>query len=389
MPPTPASLGDIGECAVAVVVKQAIGNVAVENASRVIGDEQIEVSVAIVIDPGRGKAGSPRRQAGLLRDIGESAVAVVVKQSAVAGVPAQAGHVEIDKAVVVVVARDDRETVDGLIHAGFNGNVGESSIAVVAIQAGSPVRGSNGDVEQTVVVVIENSRAAAAAGLVQSDARGDVLVAQVGGGHARPQVHAESRGNAPGYPPSRCAASQSQYRARSLSGLAVIAATPSSMALSNFPERYQATQESYIASARTEGFLAGDVQFADGIRIAAALDIHSAQFPPRRRVLRSVLQALEVPFDQIFVLESDEGSDIGGRLHEIERGFWKTLGAQDGKENQSPQHGFRHQAARGKRQRKGQSERAGVRGIDITKTAPRGRNGLPGRLQKVAANRGG
>src|ERR1700675_623975 len=149
---------DVGETAVAVVVKKAIGNVAVEDASRVIGDEEVEESIAVVIDPGRGKTRPPRGQTGLYRDIGESTVAVVVKQRAVAGVPAEAGDVEIDKTIVVVIAGDDRETIEGPIQTGFDGDIREGSIAVVAIKTGSPVRGSNGDVEQTIVVVVENGR---------------------------------------------------------------------------------------------------------------------------------------------------------------------------------------------------------------------------------------
>src|SRR5450755_1342853 len=89
--------GDVGEGTVSVVVKQAIGNVPVEDASGVIGDEQVEISVAVVVDPGRRKTRPPCLETRLRRDIGESAVAVVVKQSAVTGVPAEASYVEIDE----------------------------------------------------------------------------------------------------------------------------------------------------------------------------------------------------------------------------------------------------------------------------------------------------
>src|SRR5205085_1001660 len=98
----------VGESAVTVVVKEPIGNVAVEDPSRVIGNEQVEVSVAIVVDPGSGKTRAPGGQTRRCRDVGEGAVAVVVKQRAVAGVPAEARDVEIDETVVVVIAGDDR-----------------------------------------------------------------------------------------------------------------------------------------------------------------------------------------------------------------------------------------------------------------------------------------
>src|SRR5258707_837639 len=91
--------GDIGKGAVAVVVKQAIWNVAVEYASCIIGDEEIEKAVVVIVDPRRGKTRPPCSQARFGGDIRERSVAIVMKQGAVARVPAEAGHVEIDKTI--------------------------------------------------------------------------------------------------------------------------------------------------------------------------------------------------------------------------------------------------------------------------------------------------
>ena len=65
--------GDVRERAVAVVVEQQVLAPA--------GDEEIVVAVVIVI--GHGDAGGPNApsQSGLLRDIGERAVAVVAVQA--------------------------------------------------------------------------------------------------------------------------------------------------------------------------------------------------------------------------------------------------------------------------------------------------------------------
>ena len=74
----------------------------------IIGDEQIQPAVAIVIDEraARAPARPSMQQAGLLRHIGERAVAVV----AVKDVLAPVGDEQIVEPVVVVVAHGDRRT---------------------------------------------------------------------------------------------------------------------------------------------------------------------------------------------------------------------------------------------------------------------------------------
>ena len=63
----PGLFGDFGERAVAVVVEEAVRRLAVEQAAEIIGDEQIEEAVAIVIDPGSGERRAPATSARPLR----------------------------------------------------------------------------------------------------------------------------------------------------------------------------------------------------------------------------------------------------------------------------------------------------------------------------------
>ena len=141
-------------------------------------------------------------------------------QRAVAGIPAEAADVQVHETVVVVVARNDREAVDRLVQTGLDRDVGEGAVAVVPVEAGAAVRGSDGDVEQAVVVVVEDGRASSAAGLVQSDPGGDVFVVQGRWVPCRPAVPC---GIAPapssGYPPSLCAASQTQISRAFVAGI--------------------------------------------------------------------------------------------------------------------------------------------------------------------------
>ena len=188
-------LGDIGESSVAVVVVKDIG-VAGESARTahhrdalpladrlrrrfgsfrrieldVVADEKIEMSVAVVVEQGaaRTPANMLLIDAGLLSDVGERSVAVIVEQNVVSPEAAE----QVVPAIVVVVADADAGLPAGARQAGFFGNVGESAVAVVLVKMrcrcfpGRPVRVEPGSVGQinvkpSVVVVIEKSQAAA------------------------------------------------------------------------------------------------------------------------------------------------------------------------------------------------------------------------------------
>src|SRR5690242_15724189 len=98
----------------------------------VIGDQQVEPSVFIVVKPSR--AGGPSvfiGYASLGGDVGKGPIAVIViKDSA-----AVAGHVEIGIAVVVEVSnRNSLAVVSFTSDAGLRSDVSKSSVAIVVIE---------------------------------------------------------------------------------------------------------------------------------------------------------------------------------------------------------------------------------------------------------------
>src|SRR5262249_29762827 len=134
----------------------------------VVGYEQIEASVAIVIQKAASRAPSPpgSRDAGFLGDVGKGAVAVIVIEN----VPAPIRYEQIVEAVVIVVAYAAALAPAGVSQAGLCGDVGERSVAVVVKQVaggvlasrrlkGSAVHEEN--IEPAVVVVVEERGAAA------------------------------------------------------------------------------------------------------------------------------------------------------------------------------------------------------------------------------------
>src|SRR5271154_4291814 len=90
------------------------------------------MAVAIVIDPRASCA--PAHvffvQAGLFRDVGKSAVAVVAKQNIVAPEAAE----KIVPAVVVVIADADAGLPAGARETGFFGDVGKRAVAIIFVE---------------------------------------------------------------------------------------------------------------------------------------------------------------------------------------------------------------------------------------------------------------
>ena len=68
-------------------------------------------------------------QARFLRDIGESAVAIVVKQNVLAPV----GDEDIVEAVVIVVGDGDAVGPPAARETGFFGHIGEGAVAIVLV----------------------------------------------------------------------------------------------------------------------------------------------------------------------------------------------------------------------------------------------------------------
>ena len=136
----------------------------------VVADEEIEMAVAVVVE--KGAAGAPAEllvvKAGLASDVGKGSVSVVVEQDVVSPEAAE----QVVPAVVVVVADADAGLPAGASQAGFFGDIGERSVAIVLVQmrgrslarrpVGVEARAIGEiDVEPAVVVVIEEGQAAA------------------------------------------------------------------------------------------------------------------------------------------------------------------------------------------------------------------------------------
>ena len=143
---------NIGECSVAiVVVEDVLSALAIREDRRrpsalvdtrprlghrsgrqveidIVGHEQIEAAVAIVIDESAAcvPAFAVSGHAGLFADVSKSAVAIIVIENAFAEVSDE----EIVPAIVVVVADANALAPAGMGHAGFR-DVGKGAIAVV------------------------------------------------------------------------------------------------------------------------------------------------------------------------------------------------------------------------------------------------------------------
>ena len=72
-------IGDFRKGAIAIIVKQAVGRFAFKETAQIVGDEQVEIAIAIVISPGRGKGRAPDFQTSLCCDVGEGAIPVVAE----------------------------------------------------------------------------------------------------------------------------------------------------------------------------------------------------------------------------------------------------------------------------------------------------------------------
>jgi hypothetical protein len=95
-----------------------------------LANKKIKATIIVVVEPdgARGPAGS--RNAGFFGYIGESAVSVVVIED----VAAILSDIDIGEAVAIVIADSDSLTIASTQYSGLLANVGECSVAVVAIK---------------------------------------------------------------------------------------------------------------------------------------------------------------------------------------------------------------------------------------------------------------
>ena len=97
----------------------------------VVGDEQVQLAVAVVIEPCGAGAEIRVLDAGRLCDVAELAVALVVEQA----VAFERGDVDVVAAVVIVVGDGDAHAVHLDVEAAARGDVRECAVAIVAIEA--------------------------------------------------------------------------------------------------------------------------------------------------------------------------------------------------------------------------------------------------------------
>ena len=95
-----------------------------------MSDEQVERTVAVVVHERGARAPARARDAGLRRDVDETAVAVVSQQHVVAEIR----HVQIGEAIVVEVAGRHAHPVTAGAGAARNGHVFERAVTAVVIQ---------------------------------------------------------------------------------------------------------------------------------------------------------------------------------------------------------------------------------------------------------------
>src|SRR5258708_106822 len=132
----------------------------------IIGHEEIELAIVVIIDEGR--AGRPTRiaDARFLSNVGEGAVAVVSEQM----VWPQAGHIDVVKAIVIVVTNGDPHSPADVGETGLVCNISKSPVAVVVIESAAGLatrlhqvhrqRVNKKDIEVAVVVIIKERHTA-------------------------------------------------------------------------------------------------------------------------------------------------------------------------------------------------------------------------------------
>src|SRR5205807_3537881 len=91
---------------------------------------QIELAIAVVIQPAGGRGPFAGADAGLDGDVFESTVAQIMVER----VAIDAGDEEVRAPVVIVVGGRRAHRVSGACHAGLRGNVAKLQVAFVVVQ---------------------------------------------------------------------------------------------------------------------------------------------------------------------------------------------------------------------------------------------------------------
>src|SRR2546430_8106745 len=94
---------------------------------QVTWNKQIEQPIVVIITPGRSGRPSPQCYPGLLGDVGESAVVVVVIQAVLAVV----GDVDVRPIIVIIVRHGHTKSPTLVRNAGLFGDLAKSAVMVV------------------------------------------------------------------------------------------------------------------------------------------------------------------------------------------------------------------------------------------------------------------
>src|SRR5215467_10536836 len=102
--------------------------------SNVVGDEQIKVAIAIVVDERTARTPARRPffpKTGLPGDIGKGTVAII----AVKAVLAEVGHEDVIESVVVIVGDAYATRPTRELQAGLFSDIGKCAVAIVLVKA--------------------------------------------------------------------------------------------------------------------------------------------------------------------------------------------------------------------------------------------------------------
>src|SRR4029077_12926983 len=121
----PGGMGNILECAVALIEKELRRAVFVAN-------EQVEQSVIIDVHPNRGLGAGGDPQAAGEGHIGEGAIAIISEQRlALRRLPSATQHKNVGTAIVVVVSLDHVQPAQLVRQTGLGGLLGERAVSIV------------------------------------------------------------------------------------------------------------------------------------------------------------------------------------------------------------------------------------------------------------------
>src|SRR5580692_5643100 len=152
-------------------MRNAVSRLVVSGTGQVLGfvklhkaaDKQIQAPVIVIIEPDSARRPSRSGNPSLLGNVRKSAIAVVVIKNA----SAVLGHVDIRKAISVVIANGHSLPITPCRYPGFLCYIGECAIAIVAVES-IPERRSRSkkvtlsavdkiNVQPAVIVVVEKS----------------------------------------------------------------------------------------------------------------------------------------------------------------------------------------------------------------------------------------